>query len=68
MSGQEIKEEDWKAVKKHFDSTRQQYQDLEGTPGVNTSFSLRMVFDPMSKRFNNGERTEELYNKMKGVK
>ncbi len=58
---------DWKKAKDHFDSVRKQYQDLEGTPGVNTTLALRTVFDPLAKRFNNGERTEKLYNEMMSV-
>ena len=58
---------DWDKAKDHFDAVRQQYQDLEGTPGVNTTFALRITFDPLSKRYNNGERTQELYDEMMDV-
>ena len=55
---------DWPAAKAHFDRAREQYQALEGLPGVNTTFTLRMVFDPLAKRYNAGERTPELHAAM----
>ena len=58
---------DWDAAKKCFDAVRKQYQDMEGTPGVNTTMALRMVFDPLSVRYNNGERTQDLYDEMMSV-
>ena len=58
---------DWDKAKDHFDAVRQQYQNLEGTPGVNTTLALRITFDPLSKRYNNGERTQELYDEMADV-
>jgi predicted Ser/Thr protein kinase len=58
---------DWKTAKQHFDEVRRRYQDLEGMPGVNTSLALRFTFDPLSVRFNKGERSEELFNEMSSV-
>ena len=55
---------DWIKAKAHFDDVRGQYQALEGMPGVNTTFALRMVFDPLAKRYNAGERTQELHDEM----
>jgi hypothetical protein len=46
---------------------RKVYQDLEGKPGVNTTVALRLVFDPLAKRFNSGERTAELPAEMMAV-
>lgn len=60
-------EMNWEKAKRHFDTVRKQYQDLEGMPGVNTSFALRLTFDPLAKRYNAGERTEELYEEMMSV-
>jgi hypothetical protein len=60
--------ERWRDAKAHFDRVRQLYQDLEGTPGVNTSIALRVVFDPMARRYNAGERTMELLEALEGVK
>ena len=55
---------DWPAAKEHFDRAREQYQALEGMNGVNTTCALRMVFDPLAKRYNAGERTPELHAAM----
>jgi hypothetical protein len=60
-------DDEFKPAKDHFDKHRKVYQDLEGTPGINTTFALRAVFDPLVKRYNNGERTQELYDAMKAV-
>lgn len=58
---------DWDKAKEHFDTIRKDYQDLEGLPGVNTSLALRIVFDPLAKRYNAGERSQELYDAMMQV-
>ena len=58
---------DWTKAKAHFDDIRGQYQALEGMPGVNTTIALRMVFDPLAKRYNARERTQELYEEMLSV-
>lgn len=57
----------WDHAKAHFDEVRQQYLDLEGVPGVNTTLALRLTFDPLAKRYNAGERTQALYDAMLGV-
>ena len=59
---------DWKFAKKHFDEVKQQYDDLVGVQGVNVTFALTMTFYPLLKRYNEGERTEELYKEMLAVK
>lgn len=58
---------DFDAAKAHFDSVRAIYQSMEGMPGANTTFALRGTFDPLSIRYNNGERSQELYDEMMGV-
>ncbi len=58
---------DWEKAKRHFDAVRKIYEDMEGTPGVNTTFALRAVFDPLAVRYNNGERTQELHDEMLAV-
>ena len=58
----------WEKAKKHFDSVRKQYQDMEGMPVVNTSMALRLTFDPLARRYNSGERTAELYDEMNAVR
>lgn len=57
----------WDEAKTHFDEIRKLYQDLEGMPGVNTSLGLRLTFDPLSRRYNSGERTKELHEQMMAV-
>lgn len=57
----------WDKVKEHFDKVRKIYQEIEGKSGVNTTIALRTVFDPLAKRYNNGERTKELYDAMNEV-
>ena len=58
---------DWAKAKQHFDQVRQIYQDLQGLNGVNTTLALRIVFDPLGRRYNRGERTKELYGRMMAV-
>lgn len=58
---------DWEAAKSHFDSTMQIYKDLVGTPGAATGPALMITFEPLLRRFNSGERTEELYEEMLAV-
>ena len=58
---------DWEKAKAHFDEVRQVYQDMEGAPGVNTTIALRAVFDRLARRYNAGERTQELHDEMMSV-
>lgn len=58
---------DWEKAKKHFDTIRGHYQDLEGVKGVKTTIGLRIVFDPLAKRYESGERSQELYDEMMAV-
>lgn len=58
---------DWQRAKARFDKTRLIYQEMEGMPEVNTTLALRAVFDPLDRRFNFGERTQELYDEMMAV-
>lgn len=67
MNETPITADDWKKAKERFDTVRSQYQELEGVPGVNTTFALRAVFDPISKRYDSGERTKALYDEMISV-
>lgn len=59
---------DWEKAKEHFDLVRKEYQNLEGMPGVNTTWALRFTFDQLAIRYNNGERTGELFLQMMEVK
>ena len=58
---------DWERAKTHFDAVRKYYQDLEGTPGANTTLALRAIFDPLAIRYNNGERTLELFDSLMNI-
>jgi hypothetical protein len=58
---------DWEKAKAHFDAVRKLYQELEGSPGVNTTIALRLVFAPLASRYNAGERTQELHDAMMAV-
>lgn len=62
-----LSDDDWAEAKKNFDGVRQQYQEMEGMPGVNTTLALRITFDPLAVRYNNGERSEDLYHAMMAV-
>lgn len=62
-----ITQQEWERAKQSFDDKRKIYQDMEGMPGVNTTMALRFVFDPLARRYNNGERTKELYDEMTAV-
>ena len=59
---------DWNKAKTHFDTVKQEYLDLDGTTGVNVQFALKIVFEPLARRYNSGERTPELHEDMMGVK
>jgi len=58
---------DFSKAKEHFDAVRKEYEDLEGVQGVNTTLALRKVFDPLARRYNEGERTGELFLQMMSV-
>lgn len=58
---------DWEKAKAHFDLRRQNYQNLEGMEGVNTTLALRYLFDPLAVRYNREERTKELHDEMLSV-
>lgn len=64
---QEKKELNWGEAKENFDAVMQSYKDLLGTPGVMTGPALMMVFEPISRRYESGERTKELYDEMMSV-
>jgi len=59
--------DDWNKAKQRFDAIRQQYQALDGLPGVNVTFALRVALEPLARRYNAGERTQELYDAMISV-
>ncbi len=67
MNEEQMTTIDWDKAKEHFDEARQQYVDLLGQPRVNTALASLMIFDPLLTRYNDGERTEELYAAMMAV-
>ncbi len=58
---------DWDAAKKHFDSVFQQYKCFLGQTGTNTLPALNLTLMPLLRRYENGERTQELYEAMLAV-
>lgn len=70
-----MKELDWGLAKKHFDEVRNRYQKsaaialVLNLPQATRDYVniLESVFDPLAKKYNRGECTEDLYNKMMAV-
>ena len=58
---------DWDKAVEHFREVRSQYQDLAGDPGVNSTLALQHVFQPLAKRYYDGERTQELFDELMSV-
>ena len=58
---------DWDKVWKRFNGVMQQYKDMIGTPGVNTTIALALTFEPIARRYNEGERTQKLFDEMMSV-
>jgi len=58
---------DWTEAKTYFDKVHNRYKELDGKAGINVGFALLLIFGPLLKRYEEGERTELLYNSMKGV-
>lgn len=65
--GEEVVDMDWDKAETHFKSVLEQYKELVGRHGVNVMFAMTATFDPLLKRFNDGERTQDLYDAMLGV-
>ncbi|MBE3144446.1 MAG: hypothetical protein IMZ61_11065 [Planctomycetes bacterium] len=59
--------EQWKAAKEHVDQIDKGYADMGSMPQVNVEFARRMVIAPLQDRYDNGERTPELYAEMMAV-
>lgn len=58
---------DWTIPKAHLDQTIETYESFLDTPGVNTQIALEHVLRPLAARYENGERSEELYDAMMNV-
>lgn len=55
-------------AKEWFDVCLAAYLALLTEPAANVSYALRYVFLPMLKRWNSGERSEDLADKMAAVR
>jgi len=62
-----ITEEQWLQAKEYFDSIFDGYKRLTGIPGVCVDYTIENVLEPLLKQYNDGIRTEELYNNMLNV-
>lgn len=58
---------DWGKAKGHFDQVVNRYESLRGMPGVNVTLALTAVFAPLRRRYDDGERSAELYDEMMRV-
>ena len=63
----QITDEEWEKAEKHLIDIIDQYKELIGMPGVNVMFALSHL-DKTLQRFNQGERSSELYTRMLGAK
>ena len=59
-----ITDKQWESVKVRTDKLRDAYLMLGQLPNANINFALKMVIDPLIKRYEDGERTQSLYNEM----
>lgn len=57
----------WRDAVRHVSQMRERYLELLGKPGVNATFALNQVIEPLLFRFSGGERTEALYVAMRDV-
>ena len=51
----------WQKAEEKLHVTLENYKELIGVPGVNVMFALNLVILPLKARFDQGERTPELY-------
>ncbi len=58
---------EWSEAMDHFEEVRERYRKFLGVPGVNVTFALREVFQPLADRFKAGERSQSLFDEMMGV-
>ena len=54
---------DWRIAEEHLKKAEAAYTEM-GSAGY---FTLNVVIRPLRDRFNNGERTEELYDLIMGI-
>lgn len=60
-------EEQWTKAKEYLINKEKDYLTLSAVPGVNVKFVCRMVIEPLMDRYDNGERTQELYDEILAV-
>lgn len=53
----------WAATLKQLESVTSEYRSLIGTPGVNPFFAIGVIA-AAQKRFDDGEKTQELYDEI----
>ena len=61
---EETKPLDWTGAKEHLDETIKAYEAHLLDPRVNVTFALNAVLNPLKRRYDSGERTQELYDAM----
>ena len=59
-----ITNKQWSAINVRTIKLRDAYIMLGQIPGTNVNFAVHMVIDPLLKRYDGGERTQELYDEM----
>lgn len=63
----EITDEQWGKARIYFDSIYNGYKARLGVPGICVDYTTEYVLKPLLKRFEDGERSEELFNAMQNV-
>ena len=54
----------WIEAKKYLDEIRRQYTEI----GISGMFVLRMFIDPLFVKYEKGDRSKKLYNKIMALK
>lgn len=62
-----VTEEQWKAAITHLDQMDKAYLHLTGQPQVNVEFVRRVIIAPLRDRYDNGVRTQELYDAIMAI-
>lgn len=55
---------DWERAHAHLKEVRRRHESLVGQPGVNPMFGLVCAILPLEKRYNAGERAQELFDEI----
>jgi len=64
---EQIKLADWEHARRHLHNLKDAYAELVCVPGVNVTFVLGLI-GQLSERLERGERTQELYDEIMGMK